>query len=164
MVLTAGVLGLVALGLGLRVNLTESFPRGLYQAVGDARDFRLGELVCFDAMHPAAPRAARNYLGDDMPMLKRVAATSGMLVERDADGTLRVDGKALPCSRVFAQDSRGTSLPKVAFPLVVPPGSVWLSSEHPKGFDSRYYGPVPVQTLRCGHVRAVLTWGGGKKC
>jgi type IV secretory pathway protease TraF len=31
---------------------------------------------------------------------------------------------------------------------VIPRGMVYVGSHHPSGFDSRYYGPVPISRLR----------------
>jgi len=148
---------------GVRFNVTESMPRGLYQTRARASEVRIGELVCFGSEHVKAPVEARRYLGGRLPMLKVVAAVAGSIVELDAaTRELTIDGRAVPCSEIHDRDSAGTLVPRVRYPLVVPQGSVWLMSLHPFGFDSRYFGPVAIEALVCSDARPLWTWGGMK--
>jgi conjugative transfer signal peptidase TraF len=149
---------------GVRVNATESLARGVYWTRSTAAQPHEGELVCFDTDAAAAPRAARDYLRH-ATMLKVVRATAGALVELDAaTGGIRIDGKLLPCSARYERDSLGVPLPRVVLPLVVPVGSVWLMSQSQRGFDSRYYGPVPLKALVCREARPVWLWDRGNRC
>lgn len=158
-----GVLG--ARALGLRVNLSESLPLGLYQTGDLGTLIETGELVCFDVDHASAPEAAKVSRASGVPLLKRVVATAGARVDRDrVSGTLIVDGLPVPCSAPVLSASYGTELPHLELPTVVPVGSVWLMSMHPRGFDSRYFGAVPVSALVCGRARALWTWGGREQC
>lgn len=155
---------LVATGsaLGLRVNLSESLPRGVYRVHAQDSAIAIGELVCFNSRHSIAPAPAR-ALDASLPLLKRVAAMAGATIERDLSGELVIDGRVVPCSHVRTRDTEGRALPSVAYPSVVPQGHVWLMSEHDLGFDSRYFGAVPVEAL-CGHVAASWQWERGVRC
>lgn len=155
----------VGMLLRLRVNVTPSLPLGIYRAGELADTVSVGELVCFDVSHPSAPADARAYLGPELLLLKRVIAVAGAVIDRDpSTGVLRVDGLPQRCLPVFEKDSAGADLPGLRFPIVVPPGTVWLGSDHARGFDSRYFGPVPLRALSCGHVRPVWTWEGDEQC
>lgn len=155
---------------GLRLNVTDSMQKGLYRlracGQGTPRDLRAGELVAVspEAASKEDPAFSffhlRGYFevtgaGDDL-LLKRVAAVGGARIERRGDRLL-IDG--LPVSRAasahVAESNDGETLPKPTLPLVVRQGSVWLSSEHPRGIDSRYFGPVDTTFVRC---RAELLW------
>ena len=63
---------------------------------------------------------------------------------------IAVNGRALPHTTQFAHDSAARPLQAVpAGTYRVAPGEVWLVSGHdPRSFDSRYFGPVPVATIR----------------
>lgn len=162
-VLLVVALAFAARATGVRFNVTESIPRGLYQTRARASEVRIGELVCFGSEHAKAPAEARRYLGGQLPLLKVVAAVAGSVVELDsAKRQLKIDGVAVPCSEIHDRDSAGTFVPRVRYPLVIPKGSVWLMSLHPFGFDSRYFGPVALEALVCGDARPLWTWGGVK--
>lgn len=150
--------------LGLRVNLSESLPRGVYRVHVQDSAVAIGELVCFDARHSRSPASAR-ALGASLPLLKRVAATAGATIEQDIEsGQLVIDGRVVPCSRVLTRDTEGRALPSVAYPIVVPSGQVWLMSAHDQGFDSRYFGAVPIEALVCGRAAAIWQWERGVRC
>jgi len=157
------VLFVTARAHGVRFNITESMPRGVYQTHARASEVRIGELVCFGSEHVKAPVEARRYLGGHLPMLKVVAAVAGSVVQLDSTTRqLKIDGVAVPCSEIHDRDSAGTVVPRVRYPLVIPKGSVWLMSLHPFGFDSRYFGPVALEALVCSDARPLWTWGGVK--
>jgi type IV secretory pathway protease TraF len=42
----------------------------------------------------------------------------------------------------------------------VPPNTVWLESENPRSWDSRYYGPIAIRYVRA-RAYPVLTYGMG---
>jgi len=149
-------------GQGFRVNLTPSEPLGLWRIVKPERPILVGDLVFIcppntDAMREAR---ARGYLrfglcaGSVAPLIKTVMATSGQAIEIADD--VRVDGQPLPHSRVSRVDGQGREMVRYDGG-VVPPGAVFLHSEYPASFDSRYFGPVPSDGI-LGLAREVWTY------
>lgn len=145
-----GVLCALAFGFGLRVNLTPSLPIGLY--VANAR----GSLVEFCPPGTAGDLSAiRGYreLGvcpdRHAPLLKPLVARVGDQVAIDAQG-IRVNGALLPNTRTHAMDHHRRPLaPYPAGTYTVAPGTIWVASTWNDGsFDSRYFGPIRVESVR----------------
>ncbi|MEA3537140.1 conjugative transfer signal peptidase TraF [Rhizobium sp. CC-YZS058] len=161
---TLFALGFIVLlgGQGFRVNLTPSEPLGLWRIVKPDRPILVGDLVFIcppdtDAMREAR---ARGYLrfglcaGSVAPLIKTVAATSGQTIEIADD--VRVDGRPLPQSRVAGVDGQGREMVRYDGG-VVPPGMAFLHSEFPGSFDSRYFGPLPMNGI-LGLAQEVWTY------
>ena len=168
MVLSTGLVSGIVLALCtvVRLNISPSAPLGLYRMV-DQPAVR-GVLVAA-CVPPAAARLARErgYLaggscpGGTQPVLKRIGAVPGDVVDLELDG-LAVNGTRLPDSESAVSDSRGRPLPHAPWGrTVVAPGEVWLIGiETTRSWDSRYFGPVPLDHVHA--VRPVLTLGGGR--
>ena len=159
--LTLGLIVLFA-GQGFRINLTPSEPLGLWRIVRPDRPILVGDLIFICPPDTAAMREARarGYLrfglcaGRVAPLIKTVVAASGQVIE--IRGDVRVDGRPLPHSRVARVDGEG----RKTAPYdggVVPPGMVFLHSEFPGSFDSRYFGPLPMNGI-LGLAREVWTY------
>lgn len=139
---------------GLRWQWSPSGPQWIYRLT-PASILERGAwvAVCLDG--PAAALALhRAYVhrSDDCPsgiepILKRVWAVEGQ----------RVDLDALP--EPLDRDALGRPLDP-ATRNVVGPGEVWLRSiyDSPSTYDSKYYGPVPVDWIRWSAVP--LLWRG----
>lgn len=141
---------------GLRVNATGSMPRGIYRLAPGAPE--RGDLVsvCLEDGAFATLALKRNYLRAGAcpnglePLLKRVAGMPGDLLEIGQDG-IAINGKLWPQSRAVSRDSHGRPMPKAEnFGSQTIPGglALVLSDRHPGGFDSRYFGLVPMASLR----------------
>lgn len=157
-------LGFIVLlgGAGFRVNLTPSEPLGLWRIVEPDRPILVGDLIFIcppdtDAMREAR---ARGYLrfglcaGHVAPLIKTVVATSGQAIE--IQDQVHVDGGTLPHSRVARTDGQGRQMVHYDGG-VVPPGAVFLHSEFPGSFDSRYFGPLPMDGI-LGLAQEVWTY------
>jgi conjugative transfer signal peptidase TraF len=149
-------------GQGFRVNLTPSEAIGLWRIIEPDRPILVGDLVFIcppdtDAMRRAR---ARGYLrfglcaGRVAPLIKTVAGTSGQAIEIADD--VRVDGRLLPHSHVARVDGRGREMEQDNGG-VVPPNAVFLHSEFPGSFDSRYFGPLPMDGI-LGLAQEVWTY------
>ena len=147
---------------GYRVNLTESYPRGLWR-VTDA-PIAKGALVLFcpgDAALFEKARAA-GYLsyglcdGGFAPLIKRIAAVSGDRVTVTEAG-VRINDALQANSRKIAADTAGWDVPQAPIPDVVPAGHVLLMSDYnARSYDSRYFGAVPTARIQ-GVVVPILT-------
>ncbi|NTE84740.1 conjugative transfer signal peptidase TraF [Agrobacterium tumefaciens] len=149
-------------GQGFRVNFTPSEPLGLWRIVGPDRPIRAGDMIfiCPPLTGEMREARARGYLrfglcaGRVAPLIKTVAATSGQAIEIHDD--VRVDGRPLPHSRVALLDGQGREMRPYGGG-VIPPGTVFLHSEYPGSFDSRYFGPLPMDGI-LGLAREVWTY------
>lgn len=164
-------LGIVVLGIlvftvmtpgliGLRLNNSRSLPVGIYMVTSD----RAATLVEFCPAQPyGSLAAARGYRDEGncadggAPLMKPIAARSGDHVEVSVDG-VAVNGNILPNSAALAVDPKGRTLEHWPFgKYVVESGMVWvISSYNRRSFDSRYFGPVSVASVR-DRVRPLFT-------
>lgn len=149
-------------GQGFRVNLTPSEPLGLWRIVKPDRPILVGDLVfiCPPVTDATREARARGYLrfglcaGWIAPMIKTVVATSGQAIKIHDD--VGIDGRPLPHSRVVRLDGRGREM--VPYDGgIIPPGAVFLHSGFPGSFDSRYFGPLPMDGI-LGMAREVWTY------
>jgi conjugative transfer signal peptidase TraF len=141
--------------LGYCLNLTRSEPPGIYRVIDGGNE--RGSLVWLK--QPAGPAALilRRYAPANIPLIKRVAAIPGDLVQLDAHG-LSVNRMLWPSSAALAHDAEGRSLPTYCFGAYrVRCGQLWVMSDHPRGIDSRYFGPVSEASV-ISRVLPVITW------
>ncbi|KQZ59788.1 conjugal transfer protein TraF [Rhizobium sp. Root149] len=139
-------------GQGFRINLTPSEPLGLWRIIEPNRPILVGDLIfiCPPNTNEMRKARARGYLrfglctGWVAPLIKTVVATSGQAIEIADD--VRVDGRPLPHSRVARTDGQGREMTPYNGGFV-PPGTVFLHSEFPGSFDSRYFGPLPMDGI-----------------
>lgn len=162
----ASVLGLIAIAgsaaaLGVRINGTESMPRGFWLSLPFRGDLEPGQYV---AVCLPASWQVKHYVGPGScttgvaPVLKTIGAVPGDVVEMDADG-VTINGQRLDNTAPLTADSVGR--PLAAWPFgryVVTPGEVFLfSSYSAKSFDSRYLGPIEVERIIARAV-PLYTW------
>ncbi len=160
---TAAVTGLFALGYfgGLRINLTPSYPLGIWRIIPLNREVAVGDLVivCPPPVPAFTLARQRGYLRSGLcpgclsPLIKTVAATQGQRI--DIAGAVSVDDIPLGGSKLRAVDGEG----RVLIPFaggVVPPGYIFLHSDFAGSYDSRYFGPVPAAGV-LGLAHPVLT-------
>jgi signal peptidase I len=93
---------------------------------------------------------------EGVALMSRVVAFGGQTVDLGKNGGVYVDGKLLTEPYVHgARTQRMDSA--ITYPVTVPDGSVWVMGDNrPDSADSRYYGPVPVTSIR--GVAAVRWW------
>lgn len=151
---TLTILALLAIGraIGLNVNLTESAPEGIW-ITKPADSIKRGMLVSVCPPSDAVVTHLRDLghlrYGDcpdteAQPLLKAVAATSGDTVVLREGFPAIVNGKELP--NTTAQ-SRIPRWPDGEYE--VSPNEIWIFSTYSdKSFDSRYFGPVPIDNVR----------------
>lgn len=146
--------------VGLRFNASPSLPIGLY-ITSSASNANLIEFC------PAGPFASvalsRGYRDPGVcsdggaPLVKPVVARAGDLVELSVAG-IAVNRHMLPNTTPLTVDTKGrplTSWRQGSY--IVESGFVWVASSYnPRSFDSRYFGPVAINSIR-DHVRPLLT-------
>lgn len=146
----AGIIGLGS--AGFRVNLTPSEPLGLWRILQLDRPIQVGDLVfvCPPMSDVMLEARTRGYLrhglcaGGLAPLIKTVAATSGQRIE--VDDLVSIDGRSLPRSRLMQRDGQGRRM----LPYgggIIPPGAIYLHSDFPGSFDSRYFGPLSTENV-----------------
>lgn len=167
--LTLAVLCAVALPIayasGWRVNVSNSYPPGLYRLIPDDMPLHTGDMVLFCPPDGPAMQLAlsRDYIkpgtcrGGFSPVIKKIMAVAGDHIS--LDGKISINGVLMPDYHVLKADSHHRPLPRLDS-LTVPPDSVFLLSDHrpADSFDSRYYGAVPVRQIQ-GRIHPVLTEG-----
>ncbi|MDA9537428.1 conjugal transfer protein TraF [Bradyrhizobium sp. CCBAU 21362] len=150
-------------GAGLRINMTSSYPRGLWRIEPLGRAAATGDLVFICPPDTAEfERAfARGYVGRGLcagglsPLIKTVAGVSGQQV--DVGDLVSIDRRPLPDSDVRHADAAGRAL--LAFAGgVIPAGELYLHSDFAGSYDSRYFGPIPSSGV-LGLARPVFTFG-----
>ena len=134
---------------GLRLNLTESMPRGLYRITSFSRPLERGDLIAVCAPHSAALLGRRRgYIGvgtcpgNIEPLLKIVAAVEGDDVMIDSRG-VSINGRLLTESRSLEKDDAGRLLPRWTLDqYTLQAGTLWVDAPCSRSWDSRYWGPV----------------------
>lgn len=155
-------LAVVAHGAGIRVNLTDSIPRGLYRVVDRPPVRGSIVLVCLPTQASDLGRA-RGYIpsgscGDGgAPVGKPIVAIQGDTVRVLNRGVV-VNGTLLSNSAPLARDSKGRPLPKVPMALhVLTADEIWLLSSHSaRSYDSRYFGAV-ARSRVVARIEALVT-------
>ena len=134
-------------------NASASVPVGLYW-VRPIAQLRHGDLVVVDPPEPLATLLVdRGYLGQHVPLIKRVAALPGQIICRFGDRVL-IDGRLR--ARARARDGLERALPVWQGCQVLRLSEVFLlNAEHPASLDGRYFGPLPQRSI-LGH--AVPLW------
>ena len=130
----------------LRINTTNSIPRGLYLATAHHSNEPLleNQIACY-RYNPPQWAVVRNYTPVGMPICKYVLALPG--------DELRVTTTTVSRVRAGMVSSLGTRIQKDKAGLPVPPldlkdsilknGEYWLGSLYNlRSFDSRYVGPI----------------------
>ncbi len=152
--------------LPIRVNMTNSMPRGIY-FLTNARAIHVSDLVmvCLDDSL-AQFALARGYLsvghcGNGIePLLKQVVALGGDWVKLETNSVM-VNGNSLPHSATLSLDILNRSLPFVPRGIyILKANQLWLyGTESAKSWDSRYFGMVDRARV-VQSVKPLLIWSG----
>ena len=160
--LTATVLAVLAVAAAFAVdiptklvwNATASAPIGFY-TIAPAGRLAVSELV---AIMPPEPLAAfvvqRGYVGDGVPLMKRVAGLPGQQLCRTGRA-ITVDGVEM--GDALDHDRIGRALPVWQGCRVIADGQLFLMNwDVPDSLDGRYFGPIPASSV-IGRALPLLT-------
>lgn len=161
MIATAGIVAvpIVAKQAGIRINLTDSAPRGIW-ITHDVGSLKRGMIVsvCPPESQALAIMKAKNLIpygdcpSEVRPLLKAIGAVAGDTVTVSRN-SVSVNGEPVPNSSVIGRPILKEGAYKVA------PGEVWLFSTYvPNSFDSRYFGPVKADHIN-GEAFPILVDG-----
>ena len=150
---------LAAMRFGVVFNYTHSAPFGLYREISRPSDARHDPapyvFFCPDVRWPAM-KGQPNYRNPMRtcpdgfaPLIKPVVAWPGDTVETSAAG-ISVNG------HFCRTRQRWIGIPTVGRFIPFRRGSIWfrriqlwvVSSFSPRSFDSRYFGPIPLKSVR----------------
>ena len=148
---------LAAYCLGFRWNYSGSVPLGLWRL--EDRRIQRGDYVQVSPNDSGWYRLGvkREYYREGAYLLKQVVAVEGDVVSYDAEERSVIVGSTLiPISEIRSQDVMGRAMPSPQFPIRLKPNEAWLASDNERGYDSRYFGPVPLHLLQ--PARLVLAW------
>ena len=159
---------------GVMINTSASLPTGYYQSRPLVLERGALVVACVPA-EAVEDGTARRYISpppiralftlpglrcpeDVTPILKPIGAVPGDLVELQAD-RVTVNGIALPNSGTHPEDSLGRPLTHWPWGTYrVADNEVWLfATEAVRSWDSRYFGPVPLDRLLSG-ARPLWVW------
>jgi len=141
--------------LGYCLNITPSEPVGIYRRV--ASGVHRNALVLLRQPQDPASSILGRYLPANIPLIKRVAATPGDVVDESMRGVW-VNGILWPDSAPLTHDQEGRSLQQYPFGTYrVATGQLWVMSNHPRGLDSRYFGPVMDSSV-ISRMVPIATW------
>ena len=135
------VAAFIPTSLKLVWNASPSAPLGLYTIVS-ANALEVTDLVAVAAPDRLARfLAARGYLAECVPLMKRVAALPGQHVCR-IRGEITVDG--ITMGRAQDRDRLGRDLPTWSGCHIVERGNLFLMNwQSADSLDGRYFGPLP---------------------
>jgi conjugative transfer signal peptidase TraF len=158
------VVAITASLVGIRINSTGSYPRGIYWMTN--APITKGSLVIFCPADTAVFRQAkeRGYInagfcpGGTGYMIKKILAAANDSVEMSTAG-VAVNGVLLPNSKPMNTDLEGRPLsPVKAYIKSLDDRTVLLMSDYsPKSFDARYFGLMDKAQI-ISMVRPVWTW------
>ena len=127
------------------LNLSPSMPLGVYRLTSPVT-LSVGDLVVFDPPENTHPYIyGRHWLPDGWPLIKYVGALAGE--------TFSVEGASFYINSnyigtVYDRDDEGRTLPQFTGTHTVEPGTFLPVSLYTRSFDGRYFGTVPVNSIK----------------
>lgn len=144
----------------LILNTTASVPRGLWlklDCLPKIGDFVQVPIEAFGSTEWVPPEYFRkNIWHKNKPFLKRVAGLHGDLIEQGNNGLILINGVPFPNSAPLSHDRAGRFLKPFQLPITLTSDEVWLMSDSPFGFDSRYLGTAKLS--KCYKAVPLLTF------
>ena len=159
-ILIGSILGAFICSECLILNTTASVPRGLWLKLdtlpkkGDFVQVPI-EAFSFTEWMPSE-YFRKNICGKNKPFLKKIAGIHGDTIEQGDNGLLIINSVPFPNSAPLSHDREGRFLQAFTLPVTLASDEVWLMSDSPFGFDSRYLGTANLS--RCYKAVPLLTF------
>ena len=142
------------------LNTTASVPLGLWlklDTLPQKGDFVQVPIDAFSSTEWVPPHYFRkNMWGKRKPFLKLVAGSHGDTVELADNGLILINGVPFPNSAPLSHDRAGRPLRAFELPVTLASDEIWLLSNSPFGFDSRYLGAANI--FKCYKAVPLLTF------
>ena len=137
----------LAMGLWLpahiSVTLTPSLGyRVFFLIEPKSLDFKEGDYLLFPKQLVDTPLRGNQVRTDKL--LKKVGCATGHRLTVN-NGAYYCDENYL--GHALAQDAKGNPLPQFIFNGLVPAGSLFMVGNHPRSYDSRYFGFIHADTV-----------------
>lgn len=152
--LGAGVVACLFFGLRFSINYSSSIPKGLYlveNAPPSVGNYTL--LTDSTILHFAE---SRGYILAGTAIGKKIVAGPGDTARVSQKGVF-VNGVKIPLSKPLAYDSKGRKMSVCYGSVVLDSLHVFLMGHNPRSFDSRYFGPIKISSLKYT-LQPVLTF------
>lgn len=150
------IMGYIPLPKLFTINVSASMPLGIY-LLEAPEDINRGDIIVFEADDDVMSIAyERGWMKPGMHFLKYVYAVGGD-VYSIKNGRYIVNG--VDKGAVQKYDSESRTLPSFLHEgdYVVPDGYILTGTPAMNSFDSRYYGPVPINRVY-NKAKYVLGW------
>jgi len=155
-------MALLLVVMGLRINLTDSIPVGLYRikAIQDVKNIKQAYVIFCPDDKPVFQQAKdRGYIDHGLCpggygyLMKKVVATQGDQISVMASGVF-VNQRLIPFSMPKARDGVNRALPqwRALNYQLKDDEFMTMTNQSAWSFDSRYYGPV-----RLSQIKGVIT-------
>lgn len=92
-------------------------------------------------------------------LLKKIAATAGDLVNTNRKG-VHINGISIKNTKVFEFGSHQERLNFTPMNRILEKNEIFVVGEHPKSFDSRYFGVIDINKSRVKKIKPILTFKG----
>ena len=142
------------------LNTTASVPRGLWlklDTIPKKGDFVQVPIDAFSSIEWVPSEYFRlNMWGKRKPFLKLVAGSHGDTIELADNGLILINGLPFPNSAPLSHDRAGRPLRAFELPVTLASDEIWLLSDSPFGFDSRYLGTANI--FRCYKALPLITF------
>ena len=92
-------------------------------------------------------------------LLKKIAATAGELVNTNREG-VHINGISIKNTKVFEFGSHQERLNFTPMNRILEKNEIFVVGEHPKSFDSRYFGAIDINKSRVKKIKPVLIFKG----
>ena len=159
----------IAYSQGYRLNVSRSMPLGFYKLQPRPANLQRGDLVVFCLPAEQLPKRLVLPKSNDcpsgaLPFLKTIVGIPGDYVQTLPNGVF-VNGALVAGSGC----SDNAQLPCKPYQKTLPTGEYWVfgsgASAHlaAHSFDSRYFGPIDIDSIAGVAYRLYLLTGGGER-
>ena len=155
----------VAFYFGVRVNLSASYPLGIYLLDKSKKNYNKNDMVLFcPPQNKIFKDVIQNgYLsfgicpGGITPLHKKIVAVVGDYV-MIKDEQVYINNTLQPKSKIFKIDSFGKNIKSIYTGGYITPGEFLpMSDFDERSFDGRYFGTIPLKNI-IGHLKPIYLY------